>query len=124
MHIRKITFLLFCLSLLFVSCKKSSDMDPISNVVFSKNGVIRVECVDCALSYTVLKDNFAVNVKNSEDVKFSYVSDFELKTVINSKKKQNIRLAVFDAYGRIISNQLTSVDPGDQKVDTFSIKIN
>lgn len=124
MQIRKITFLLFSLSLLFVSCKKSSDMDPLSNVVFSKNGVIRVECVDCALSYTVLKDNYAVAVKNSEEVKFSYVSDFELKTTINATKKQAIRLAVFDAYGRIVSNQLTTVDPGDQKSDTFSIRIN
>jgi hypothetical protein len=124
MQIRKITFLLFSLSLLFVSCKKSSDMDPLSNVVFSKNGVIRVECVDCALSYTVLKDNYAVTVKNSEEIKFSYVSDFELKTTINTTKKQAIRLAVFDAYGRIVSNQLTTVDPGEQQTDTFSIKIN
>jgi hypothetical protein len=124
MNTRKITFLIFCLSLLFASCKKDSPMDPLSDVVFSKNGVIRVECTDCALNYTVLKDNYAVKIKNSEDIKFRYVSDFQLKTTINSTKKQNIRLAVFDAYGRIVSNELTSFDPGDLKEDTFSIKIN
>jgi len=96
----------------------------LSNVVFPKNGVIRVECTDCALTYTILKDNFAVDVKNSEDVKFSYVSDFELKTSINSKKKQNIRLAVFDSYGRMVSNELSSIEQGVSKIDSFNIKVN
>lgn len=124
MNAHRITLLLFCLSLLFVSCKKSSDLDPLSNVVFSKNGMIRVECADCSLNYSVLKDTYAVDVKNSEDIKFTYVSDFELKTTINSNKKQNIRLAVFDSYGRMVSNELTSYDKGAFKIDTFNIKIN
>ncbi|MCX2486459.1 hypothetical protein [Pedobacter sp. MR2016-24] len=124
MNTRRITFLIFCIALLFASCKKDSGLDPLSNVVFPKNGVIRVECADCALTYTILKDNFAVDVKNSEDVKFSYVSDFELKTSINSKKKQNIRLAVFDSYGRMVSNELSSIEQGVSKIDSFNIKVN
>jgi len=124
MNVSRITILIFCLSLIFVGCKKSTELDPLSNVVFSKNGMIRVECADCALNYTVLKDNYAVTVKNSEDIKFTYVSDFELKTTIVSNKKQNIRLAVFDSYGRMLSNELTSYDTGTYKVDTFNIKIN
>lgn len=120
----RITYLIFCLSLLFVGCKKSSELDPLANVVFSKNGMIRVECADCSLNYSVLKDNYAVAVKSSTDIKFTYVSDFELKTTISSNKKQNIRLAVFDAYGRMISNELTSYDQGDFKIGTFNIKIN
>jgi len=124
MNTRRITFLIFCIALLFASCKKDSGLDPLSNVVFPKNGVIRVECADCALTYTILKDNFAVDVKNSEDVKFSYVSDFQLKTSINSKKKQNIRLAVFDSYGRMVSNELSSIEQGVSKIDSFNIKVN
>jgi len=124
MNTRRITFLIFCIALLFASCKKDSGLDPLSNVVFPKNGVIRIECTDCALTYTILKDNFAVDVKNSEDVKFSYVSDFELKTSINSKKKQNIRLAVFDSYGRMVSNELSSIEQGVSKIDSFNIKVN
>ena len=120
----KITFLIFYLSIFFVGCKKSSELDPLSNVVFSKNGMIRVECADCSLNYSVLKDSYAVAVKNSTDIKFTYVSDFELKTTISSNKKQNIRLAVFDAYGRMISNELTSYDQGDFKIGTFNIKID
>lgn len=120
----RITFLIFCFSIFFVGCKKSSELDPLSNVVFSKNGMIRVECADCSLNYSVLKDSYAVAVKNSTDIKFTYVSDFELKTTISSNKKQNIRLAVFDAYGRMISNELTSYDQGDFKIGTFNIKID
>lgn len=124
MPIQRNTILIFCLSLLFISCKKDAELDPLSYVVFSKKGVIRVECSDCTLHYTVLDNNYEVHIKNTEDINFSYVSDFELKTTINSSKKQEIRLAVFDAYGRIISNQLTSYNKGDYKVDTFKIKID
>lgn len=124
MSTRQFTFLIFCLSQLFISCKKDSGLDPLSNVIFSKNGIIRVECSDCAINYTVLKDNYKVSVKNTEDIKFSYVSDFELRTVINANKKQEIRLAVFDAYGRIISNKLISLDKGEYSIETFTIKIN
>lgn len=112
-----------CLALVFTSCKKETGLDPLSNVVFSKDGVIRVECEDCKLEYTVLDNNYAVNVKNSEDVKFTYVSDFELRTNINSNTKQEIRLAVIDSYGRIVSNQLTSFNPGELKTSTFKIKL-
>jgi len=124
MNAKKITFLIFCLSLLFTGCKKDSGLDPLSNVIFTKNGVIRVECTDCLLNYTVLKDNYTVDVKNSEDISFFYLSDFELKTIINSNKKQNIRLAVFDAYGRMVSNHLSAFDAGDNKAETFRISAN
>lgn len=123
MNGKSILFSTLCLALLFTSCKKETGLDPLSNVVFSKDGVIRVECADCKLEYTVLDNNYAVNVKNSEDVKFTYVSDFELRTNINSNTKQDIRLAVIDSYGRIVSNQLTSFNPGELKTSTFKIKL-
>lgn len=123
MNGKLILFSTLCLALLFTSCKKETGLDPLSNVVFSKDGVIRVECEDCKLEYTVLDNNYAVNVKNSEDVKFTYVSDFELRTNINSNTKQDIRLAVIDSYGRIVSNQLTSFNPGELKTSTFKIKL-
>lgn len=119
----KIIFTFFCLSLAFTSCKKDSGLDPLSNVLFTKDGVIRVECADCMLNYTVINDQYKVGIKNSEDVKFSYVSDFELKTTIQSPKKQMIRLIVIDSYGRTVSNELTAVDAGAPKNDSFKIKI-
>lgn len=124
MNTKRITFLIFCMALLLASCKKDAGLDPLSNVIFPKNGVIRVECTECLLNYTVLKDNYSVDIKNSEDITFSYLSDFELKTIINSNKKQNIRLAVFDSYGRMVSNHLTSFNEGDNKAETFKINFN
>lgn len=123
MKAKHLAYFTLCLSLLFASCKKQSNLDPLSNVVFSKNGVIRVECTDCKLQYTVLDNNYAIDVKNSKDVQFTYVSDFELKTNINSNADQNIRLAVFDSYGRMVSNELASFKPGEYKADTFKIRI-
>ncbi|RAJ37140.1 hypothetical protein [Pedobacter cryoconitis] len=119
----KVIAAFFCLSLAFTSCKKDSGLDPLSNVLFAKDGVIRVECADCTLNYTVINDKYAVGIKNSEDVKFSYVSDFELKTTIQSPKKQLIRLIVMDSYGRTVSNELTAIDAGEPKTDSFKIKI-
>ncbi|MBB6501904.1 hypothetical protein [Pedobacter cryoconitis] len=123
MNTLRMLLFVFCLSLLFTGCKKDSALDPLSNVLFSKAGVIRVECADCVLNYTVLKDNYAVDIINNEDVKFSYISDFELKTTINAQKQQTIRLVVFDAYGRLISNELSTLDPGEVKTDSFKIQI-
>lgn len=123
MKAKYLPYFFLCIGLLFTSCKKQTGFDPLSNVVFSKNGVIRIECADCKLEYTVLDNNFAIDIKNSKDVQFSYVSDFELKTNINSKTEQNIRLAVFDSYGRIVSNELASFKPGEYKADTFKIRI-
>jgi len=119
----KITLLILSIVILFSSCKKDSSLDPLSDVVSSKSGVIRIECTDCSLSYTVLKNNYAVAIKNSEDIQFNYVSNFELKTSIDSKNSQNVRLAVFDSYGRIISNELVSVNSGVSKTNTFAIKV-
>lgn len=123
MRITKITYLFF-LIILLASCKKDAALDPLAYVIFPKNGIIRVECADCSLNYTVLNTNYTVQVKNSQDITFSYISDFELKTTIDTQKKQVVRLTVFDSYGRIITNELQTLNPGDNKTDYFKIKIN
>ena len=120
---RNTIYLLFCISFLFASCKKDSGIDPLSNVILQKNGLIRVECKECTLNYTILDDDYTVQVKNSADVKFNYVSDFELNINITSPETQNIRVAIFDAYGRTVSNQLSSISAGSNKTDSFKIKL-
>ena len=124
MNLHTCLTLLFIAALLLTGCKKDSSSDPLSDVVFSKDGVIRVECADCMIQYQVLDNKNTVEVKNSEDIRFSYVSDVELKTTINSSQQQNIRLAVFDAYGRVVSNELTTVSAGEARTASFRIKIN
>lgn len=120
----KTPFLIICISLITAGCKKDADIDPLTNVVFAKSGIIRVECSSCSVTYSVLDDNYTINVINSKDIVFDYVSDFKLKTSITASTKQNIRLAVFDSYGRQISNELNTYDPGQDQMDTFSIEID
>ena len=124
MDIKKIPFLIICLSIVSVSCKKEANIDPLTNVVFPMSGQIRVECADCTLTYSILSKNYTVNVISSKDISFSYVSDFKLTTSISTKTKQNIRLAVFDSYGRQISNELDVYTAGEYKTDSFNIKLD
>lgn len=98
-------------------------MDPLSNVIFSKDGVIRIECSECQFNYTVLNNSQSFNVTDNQDIKFSYVSDVDLKTTINAKKEQKVRLIVFDAYGRMISNELSALESGAYKINNFKITI-
>jgi len=124
MDIKKIPFLVICLSIVSVSCKKDAHIDPLTNVVLAKSGQIRVECADCTLTYSILSESYTVNVISSKDISFSYVSDFKLTTSISTKTKQNIRLAVFDSYGRQLSNELDVYTAGEYKTDSFNIKLD
>ncbi len=98
-------------------------MDPLSNAIFSKDGVIRIECSECRFNYTVLNNSQSFNITDNQDIKFSYVSDIDLKTTINAKKQQKVRLIVFDAYGRMISNELSALESGAYKINNFKITI-
>jgi hypothetical protein len=124
MDIKKIPFLIICLSLVSVSCKKDVNIDALTNIVIPKSGTIHIECADCTITYSILTDNYTVSVLNSKDIPFTYVSDFKLKTAVSAKTKQNIRLAVFDSYGRQVSNELELYAPGVSKMDSFDIKLD
>lgn len=123
MKVQKNTFLLFTLVFLFSNCKKDPEIDPLGYVILPKQGIIRIECAACSLNYIILNTDYTIEVKNSQDISFSYISNFELKTTINSPKKQSVRLTIFDAYGRIISNELNRLDAGDRQTDSFKIKL-
>jgi hypothetical protein len=125
MTTKKISCLLISLLLLCSNCKKGNDtLDPLSYVIVPKQGIIRVECAECTFNYTVLDHTYAIQVKNSQDIPYSYISNFELKTAISAVRKQVVRLTILDAYGRIISNELNGINAGDQQTDSFKIKID
>lgn len=118
----KISTLLILLILSFSSCKKESLTDDLSNVVFSNKGILRVECNDCQISYSVQDKDFNVSVKDgSEDIPFFYVTDFNLKTQLKSLEDQGIRLMIIDSYGRVVSNELSSCLQGEIRKGSFRI---
>lgn len=118
----KISTLLILLILSFSSCKKESLTNDLSNVVLNNKGILRVECNDCQLSYSVQNKDYNVNIKNgSEDIPFFYVTDFNLKTQVKSLENQGIRLMVIDSFGRVVSNELNSCLQGEVREGSFRI---
>lgn len=116
------TTLLILLILSFCSCKKESLTSDLSDVVLNNKGILRVECSDCQISYSVQNKDYNVNVKDgSEDIPFFYASDFNLKTQLKSLEAQGIRLMVIDSYGRVISNELSSCAKGEVREGSFRI---
>lgn len=118
----KISTLLILLILSFSSCKKESLTNDLSNVVLNNKGILRVECNDCQISYSVQSKDYNVNIKNgSEDIPFFYVSDFNLKTQVKSLENQGIRLMIIDSFGRVVSNELNSCLQGEVREGSFRI---
>nr|WP_121273070.1 hypothetical protein [Pedobacter schmidteae] len=118
----KISTLLILLIFSFSSCKKESLTNDLSNVVLNNKGILRVECNDCQISYSVQNKEYNVSVKDgSEDIPFFYVTDFNLKTQLKSLENQGIRLVVIDSYGRVVSNELSSCLQGEVRVGSFRI---
>ena len=118
----KISTLLILLILSFCSCKKESLTNDLSNVVLNNKGILRVECNDCQISYSVQNKDFNVSVKDgSEDIPFFYVTDFNLKTQVKSLENQGIRLMIIDSYGRVVSNELSTCFQGEVREGSFRI---
>ena len=118
----KISTLLILLILSFSSCKKESLTNDLSNVVLNNKGILRVECSDCQVSYSVQDKDYNVSIKDgSQDIPFFYITDFNLRTQVKSLEKQGIRLMIIDSYGRVVSNELSSCSPGEVREGSFRI---
>jgi len=118
----KISTLLILLILSFSSCKKESLTNDLSDVVLNNKGILRVECNDCQVSYSVQNKDYNVSIKDgSEDIAFFYVTDFNLKTQVKSLENQGIRLMIIDSYGRVVSNELSSFLQGQVREGSFRI---
>ncbi|HWW37651.1 hypothetical protein [Pedobacter sp.] len=122
---RKNYLLLFTLVFCLFSCKKNGLNDPLSEVVFNKEGVLRVECNQCVINYTIYDQKYQANIDSgSKDLSFSYLDDAQLKTQLLSKEDQKVRMVIIDASGRIISNELKDLNQGQIQENTFNIKGN
>ena len=118
----KISTLLILLILSFTSCKKESLTDDLSGVVLNNKGILRVECSDCQINYSVQDKAYNVSIKDgSEDIPFFYVTDFNLKTQVKSLEDQGIRLMIIDSFGRVVSNELNSCQQGEVREGSFRI---
>jgi hypothetical protein len=118
-------FLLLSCNLLLFSCKKGSPVDDMTDVIVINEGLLRVECGECEIKYTINKKEFKETIKDGNvDLSFSYQRGYNLQTQIISKKEQSIRLLVLNAQGHVISNELTPCSSGEIRNSSFDLDKN
>lgn len=87
------------------------------------SGILRVECRDCALNYTVNGKDFSITVKNGNEDRFIYpASNTYIKTQLRSNADQLIRVVVIDPNGNIISNVLDSFKKDSSDKNEYLMK--
>ena len=92
--------------------------------VYQRNGkpfgIIRVECADCKLTYTVNHKNFTVNIKDGNEDRFIFPRPSSyVKAVLHSHENQMIRILAINPNGKIVSNVLDSFKRDEQKTAAF-----
>lgn len=114
---------LFSFSFFLASCEKSALSDDISSLVEVNEGVLRVECSDCELTYKINRKEVSEKIKEgNRDISFSYSIGSILNTQIISKTDQSIRLLILDSDGMVISNELVACTQGEIKRSRFYLE--
>lgn len=121
----RILYSLLLFVILFLgSCKKDNSLDSSSTESLKQEGLLRIECNKCTVSYRVNNKDYKVRVdRGSDDIAFYYADNFNLITEVVSKEEQKIRVLVMDSFGRVVSNELKNWTEGESRRQTFVIKI-
>ncbi|MBC8986455.1 hypothetical protein H9X96_11765 [Pedobacter sp. N36a] len=122
---RVLSPLLLLVAIAFLgSCKKDNSLDSLDHVILKREGLLRVECSKCEVTYQVNNKDFKVGIdEGSNDMPFFYSGDFALVTEVLSKEEQKIRVLVVDSFGRVVSNELNKWSAGERRRKTFEINI-
>jgi len=110
------------------SKKKATNTNPqaslLQEYLHLKNGkpigILRLECADCSLIYSVDKRDSAIHVKNGNEDRFIFPeNNTYVKTRVVSNKDQMIRILVINPNGEIVSNVLDSFINEEQRNRKF-----
>jgi hypothetical protein len=86
-------------------------------------GILRVECKDCQVIYTVNKKKFVIDIKEGNEDRFIYPKQNSyLKTVLKSHDNQMIRVLAINPNGKVISNVLDTFSKGQESKNQFAMK--
>jgi len=88
--------------------------------IYTRNGkafgIVRVECSDCQLVYTVNHENFTVDIKDGNEDRFIYPKPSSyVKTILKSKSNQMIRMLAINPNGEVVSNVLDSFKTDEER---------
>jgi hypothetical protein len=136
MNTNKLSFLLYSLALLFMcSCvrkpkkpllhakEKLENKDYLYLRDGKPFGILRVECNDCQMIYTVNKKEFVVDIKEGNEDRFIYPKpNSYIKTHLKSHDNQMIRVLAINPNGKIVSNVLDTFVRDQQSKNEYSMK--
>jgi hypothetical protein len=119
---RRNTFLFCCIILIFNgSCVRRSKHQLTrakarlaeQNYLYLRGGkpfgILRVECNDCQLIYTVNYNKYILEIKNGNEDRFIYPKpNTFVTTTLKSNDNQMIRVLAINPNGKIVSNVLDS----------------
>ena len=86
-------------------------------------GILRIECNDCQMIYTVNHKKFTVDIREGNEDRFIYPkNNSSLNTLIKSNDNQMIRVLAINANGKVVSNVLDTFIRDQQKSVTYNMK--
>ena len=136
MNNNKLSIFLCCITLTLVcSCVRKPKrpllqaLERLSNkdYLYLRNGkafgILRVECKDCQMIYTVNTKKFVVDIKEGNEDRFIYPKQNSyLKTVLKSHDNQMIRVLAINPNGKVISNVLDTFHKNQESKNEFAMK--
>jgi hypothetical protein len=76
--------------------------------------ILRLECKNCQLIYTVNRKKEIMDVSDGNEDRFIFPKkNTYVKTILHANENQMIRVIAFNPNGKIISNKLDSFKKGD-----------
>lgn len=86
-------------------------------------GILRLECKDCALTYTINQKEYNIDVRDGNEDRFIYPKkNTYVKTILRSRANQMIRVIAFNPNGQIVANKLDSFKIGDSVKTEYLMK--
>jgi len=123
--ISRSSLLSFILLILVSGCVNNRKKEgSAKDYIYKRNGkpfgILRVECADCKLIYTVNHKNFTVNIKDGNEDRFIFPRPSSyVKTVLYSNENQMIRILAINPNGKIVSNVLDSFKKDENKTAAY-----
>lgn len=102
---------------------KLADKEYLHLVNGKPAGILRLECKDCALIYTINQKQDSIDVIDGNEDRFIYPKkNTYVKTMLRSRANQIIRVIAFNPNGQIVSNKLDSFNKGDSVKSEYLMK--
>lgn len=133
MNKNKLSFIFYCIIVVFFcSCVRKPRHKLIrskprltnESYLYLRNGkpfgILRVECNDCQMTYTVNQQSFTIDIRQGNEDRFIYPKkNSYVKTLLKSHDNQMIRVLAINPNGKIVSNVLDTFQRDQQSANKY-----